>query len=515
MTKAYSYIRFSTKGQIEGRSLQRQLETARKYAEENGLELQSLSFQDLGVSGFKGRNSEQGALSQFIEAVKEGTIPEGSWLLLESFDRMSRQPVEKSMRLLMELVELGIIVVTLMDKQVYRRGQLDMTKLIISLVIMSRAHEESAAKSKRLADVWHAKQAVAHLKPLGTHLPAWLEYNEDKTQIQINYEKAVVVRYIFELSANGYGRSALIRKLNSQGIAPIGSRAKRWHLSYVTKLLNNTAVLGEYIPHVTDKLGQRVPTGEVIENYYPPIIEKDLWLRAKAAAQSRKIRGTGAIRRGHTRNILSGMVSCECGSSMQFVNKGSSDKGGYYLVCSTARHGAGCQYIGHRYYSVQWVVLIALQKLLHTFANKADNHEKEMQLEGELVELDRKLNNLINDLEENGSSKYISAAIRKTEQRMDIVKNELLVLQSSKAVENDEVDLQEITLRLNENFERLRLHQYLKRHIANIVVYKNKERLEINLKAGEDIILTFIPSENLWQSNTGISFSVTFDTRWG
>ncbi|HCZ9273084.1 TPA: recombinase family protein, partial [Vibrio alginolyticus] len=140
MTKAYSYIRFSTKGQIEGRSLQRQLETARKYAEENGLELQSLSFQDLGVSGFKGRNSEQGALSQFIEAVKEGTIPEGSWLLLESFDRMSRQPVEKSMRLLMELVELGITVVTLMDKQVYRRGQLDMTKLIISLVIMSRAH---------------------------------------------------------------------------------------------------------------------------------------------------------------------------------------------------------------------------------------------------------------------------------------------------------------------------------------------------------------------------------------
>ncbi|GAJ73482.1 hypothetical protein JCM18904_4383 [Vibrio sp. JCM 18904] len=200
---------------------------------------------------------------------------------------------------------------------------------------------------------------------------------------------------------------------------------------------------------------------------------------------------------------------------MQFVNKGSSDKGGYYLVCSTARHGAGCQYIGHRYYSVQWVVLIALQKLLHTFANKADNHEKEMQLEGELVELDRKLNNLINDLEENGSSKYISAAIRKTEQRMDIVKNELLMLQSSKAVENDEVDLQEITLRLNENFERLRLHQYLKRHIANIVVYKNKERLEINLKTGEDIILTFIPSENLWQSNTGVSFSVTFDTRWG
>ncbi|EKG0042721.1 recombinase family protein [Vibrio cholerae] len=513
MEKAYSYIRFSTKGQIEGRSLQRQLETARKYAEEHGLELQSLSFQDLGVSGFKGRNSEQGALSQFIDAVREGTIPEGSWLLLESFDRMSRQPVEKSMRLLMELVELGIIVVTLMDKQVYRKGQLDMTKLIISLVIMSRAHEESAAKSKRLADVWHAKQAVAHLKPLGTNLPAWLEYNEDRTEIVVNYEKALIVKYIFELSANGYGRSALIRKLNSQGIAPIGSRAKHWHLSYVTKLLNNKAVLGDYIPHITDKLGQRVPTGEVVENYYPPIVERDLWLRAKAAAQSRKVKSTGAIRKGNTRNILSGMVSCECGSSLQFINKGSTEKGGYYLVCSKARHGAGCQYIGHRYYSIQWVVLIALQKLLHTFANKTDTTTREMQLEGELVDLDNKLNNLINDLEENGSSRYISTAIRKIEQRMDQIKEELLELQSSRAAEDDELDLQEITLRLNENFERLRLHQYLKRHIKNIVVFKSKERIEIQSKTGEDIFLTFKPSEKVWNSNTGITFSVTFDSR--
>ncbi|OEE69240.1 recombinase family protein [Enterovibrio norvegicus] len=515
MEKAYSYIRFSTKGQIEGRSLQRQSETANRYAEEHGLALQPLSFQDLGVSGFKGRNSEQGALSHFIDAVKEGAISEGSWLLLESFDRMSRQPVEKSMRLLMELVDLGINVVTLMDNQVYKKGQLDMTKLIISLVIMSRAHEESASKSKRLADAWHAKQAIAHEKPLGAHLPAWLEYNEDKTAITVNVMKAAIVKYMFMLSADGYGRVALIRRLNTEGIKPIGSRAKQWHISYVTKLLNGTSVLGEYIPHITNKLGERVPTGNILKDYYPQIIDKDLWHRAQAATQARRKGGTGAIRNGKTKNIFSGFVSCECGSTVQFVNKGTSDKGGYYLVCGTARHGAGCKYVGHRYYSVQWVVLIALQKLLTTFANKPNDNAKEMQLEGELVGLEKKVSNLISDLEENGSSTYISTAIRKAEQRVEAIKQELIDLQSLKVIEDDYVDLEEVTAKINEDSERLRLHQYLKRHIETVVLHRCKERIDIKVKNGDNIHLRYTPSDDTWESDSGVRFKVTFDTRWG
>ena len=52
--KAYSYLRFSTPEQLKGDSQRRQLEAARAYALEQGLELdESLTFQDLGVSGFK------------------------------------------------------------------------------------------------------------------------------------------------------------------------------------------------------------------------------------------------------------------------------------------------------------------------------------------------------------------------------------------------------------------------------------------------------------------------------
>ena len=48
--KAYSYLRFSTPGQLEGDSLRRQTEAARAYAERHGLELSDLSYRDLGKS---------------------------------------------------------------------------------------------------------------------------------------------------------------------------------------------------------------------------------------------------------------------------------------------------------------------------------------------------------------------------------------------------------------------------------------------------------------------------------
>ena len=52
---AFSYVRFSSKKQADGASLERQLTGTRKYCEENNLILnETLTFRDLGVSAFKG-----------------------------------------------------------------------------------------------------------------------------------------------------------------------------------------------------------------------------------------------------------------------------------------------------------------------------------------------------------------------------------------------------------------------------------------------------------------------------
>ena len=142
--KAYSYLRFSTPSQLEGDSLRRQTEAARDYAEHHGLELADLTFRDLGVSAFRGTNATEGALGAFIGAVDSGKVKEGSYLLVESLDRLSRNKIMAALNQFSDLLAKGIKIVTLSDGQRYTSESLDnLTGLMVPLVTMARANDES------------------------------------------------------------------------------------------------------------------------------------------------------------------------------------------------------------------------------------------------------------------------------------------------------------------------------------------------------------------------------------
>jgi DNA invertase Pin-like site-specific DNA recombinase len=89
--KAYSYMRFSTAEQSKGDSLHRQTMMAREWSERQGIPLDTeLSLTDKGISAYHGANAETGELGAFLAAVSIGAVPKGSWLLVESLDRISR-----------------------------------------------------------------------------------------------------------------------------------------------------------------------------------------------------------------------------------------------------------------------------------------------------------------------------------------------------------------------------------------------------------------------------------------
>lgn len=97
--RAYSYLRFSTPEQAQGDSFRRQLEMSRRYAEVQGLELdETFSFEDLGVSAYHGKNATEGALADFIDAVDDGRVLPGSYLLVESLDPLRGQRWPHSLR---------------------------------------------------------------------------------------------------------------------------------------------------------------------------------------------------------------------------------------------------------------------------------------------------------------------------------------------------------------------------------------------------------------------------------
>ena len=161
MPIAYSYVRFSSEKQSQGDSIRRQQELCRRFLEANqhlGLELDTtLTMTDKGVSAYKGVHAKKGALGVFLRMVEDGLIEKGSYLLVESFDRLSRQEPMKALRQFQDLIDADIVLVTLFDTRVYDKDSLNNDggmSLMVSIMMMARANEESKTKALRIKAAW-------------------------------------------------------------------------------------------------------------------------------------------------------------------------------------------------------------------------------------------------------------------------------------------------------------------------------------------------------------------------
>ncbi|MBI1404620.1 MAG: hypothetical protein GC145_00670 [Caulobacter sp.] len=276
----------------------------------------------------------------FIRRVEAGEVKLPHVLIVESLDRLNRQAPLDALAPFIGLINSGITLVTLTDRQRFTRQSMAEDgglRLLSSLIVMLRAHEESATKSKRVRAAWARKREEAGGRKLTRVCPAWLTLSEDRSTFTVLEGRAGVVRRIFEESAAGVGKASIARRLNAEGVQPFRG-ADGWHASYIQKLIGSDAVVGTYQPHTLEQ-GKRLPAGPPIENYFPSIIQRDLLLRARAAVISRRHAGSG--RKGtEFRNILTFVAHCAaCGSRMTYVGKG---KGERHLGCAAARRRRRC-----------------------------------------------------------------------------------------------------------------------------------------------------------------------------
>jgi len=294
---AYSYLRFSTPEQAGGDSRRRQLDLARAYAARHGLVLDAgLSFGDLGMSAFHGRNVREGALRAFLDAVELGLVPRGSHLLVESLDRLSRDRVLLAQSLFLRIIEAGITIVTLIDDRSYSAESLNRSPmdLIVSLVCMMRANEESATKSARVRAAWARKRAELGTKPATGRCPGWLRLDKGTGRFVERGREANVVRRIYAEAAAGLGQYAIARKLNAEAV-PLFSggnqRGKPWGPKYVRSLLTAPAVRGTYIPCITgrDERGRLLLLPQTpVENYYPAVVDAATCAAVAHAQETRR-----------------------------------------------------------------------------------------------------------------------------------------------------------------------------------------------------------------------------------
>ena len=353
MAKAFSYIRFSTPEQARGDSLRRQLQDTQAWAAARGLVLDD-TLRDLGKSAYKGSHlGKHGALRRFLDLVESGEVERGSYLVVESLDRLSREAVLDALPRLLDLIAAGITVVTLADGQEYSDGRLrsDPSPLIMSLLIMMRAHEESRTKGQRVGKAWAQKRMLAAEtgQAMTAMCPGWIRLvgGPRRGRYELIPERAAIVQRIFEDAVAGLGRRSIARQLNVEGVPTWGIGKKRgalWHDSYIQKILRNPAAYGVFEP--LSKLAGGTGSGNAqIERYYPAAIDEQLFFAAQAATKSR-VEREGRPAAGH-RNLLRGIAKCgtcaneKIDSNLIIIDKGQRSAGPK-LICSRAHAAAGC-----------------------------------------------------------------------------------------------------------------------------------------------------------------------------
>ena len=314
MPVAYSYLRFSSPQQAAGDSVRRQTAAAAAWCERNKVVMDTtLNMKDAGVSAYKGahtKNADTHALAGFLEAVRQGRVPRGAYLIVESLDRLSREDMIPALMLLFELVTHGVKVVQLAPVEVVYAGKVDMAQLMMAAMELSRGNSESEMKSQRVGAAWANKRKEAATKLVTRKVPGWIAVRDGKPVL--DEVKAAVVRRIFALCIDGHGVQTIARTLNTERVPVMGRKAVRgrkvaWNETVVYHVLISRAAYGEYQPH-KGRGSTRTPSGPPIENYYPAAVTYTTYLKAAAALRSRARASKGVGRRGKHVNIFSGLL---------------------------------------------------------------------------------------------------------------------------------------------------------------------------------------------------------------
>jgi DNA invertase Pin-like site-specific DNA recombinase len=422
--KAYSYLRFSTPEQMVGDSFRRQTQLASDYAARHGLELDTeLTLRDLGVSAFRGRNARTGALGAFLKAIDDGMVPEGSLLLVENLDRVTRQDPWDAMPTFQSIINAGVTIVTLQDGKSYSREELraNPMRIMESLFVMIRANEESATKARRVRAAWSTKRQNAATKPLTSQCPGWLRLRDDRSGFDIIPDRAAVVRRVYEMTAGGIGQHAIAGAFNAEGISPFG-RGKYWQRCYVVTLLKNPAVIGTYVPHEMehDATGKcvRKPLAAVA-GYFPAVVDTELYERVQALRMDTVNPQRGRHAGAPVSNVLGGIATCPlCSGRMTRVTKGP--RGGRYLVCAAAKAGAGCQYHAVHYDDVERCLVERREEIVGTCPGGAGGEidDQLQDIEGQIWGTEEGLERLLDAIQAGRTSALVHR-VREVESELE------------------------------------------------------------------------------------------------
>ena len=203
------------------------------------------------------------------------------------------------------------------------------------------------------------KSALDSRRRNGFHIGSFALYGYKKDpdvrgHLLIDEEAAAVVREVFRLFSQGYGKTAIARMLNDRGIPnpteykrrkglrykhPPGKNSTLWKYFAISDMLTNETYIGNMVQGRYESVSYKTSINRPrpreqwfrVEGTHEPIIDRALWDRVqKMLRQRAKPFSTGTI------GLFAGKARC---ASCGYVMRSSSSGGRRFLQCPS-RHFA-------------------------------------------------------------------------------------------------------------------------------------------------------------------------------
>lgn len=341
--KAAIYARYSTDMQRK-ESIEDQHRVCEKLAERHGFKVVA-RFSDAAISG--GTTQRPG----YQDMLRGARRREFGVIVAEDTSRLWRNLSEQSPRLA-ELSDLEIIVVTAdLDTRSESAGILG----AVTGAMGEQYRKEIGRRVRRGLEGLARNGKSAGGRSYG-YVPA---SKSGTTQIEIEPTEATVVRWVYELFADGYSPRAIAGKLNAEGVPSPGSSRDRsqrrkagWAQSAIygdtkrgTGILANPIYIGQVIWNRTRWIRSATDSSRRRQVANPPsewitrqderlrIISDELWHRARARQRHQSAAVGERVKRGMKEGdarrtgagpkfLLSSLLRCgHCGSSYAIAGR--------------------------------------------------------------------------------------------------------------------------------------------------------------------------------------------------
>lgn len=331
----------------ESNSITNQRMLVRDYVSGHA-DLSAMEFRELYDDGYSGATLNRPAMQELLELIRREKV---SCIVVKDFSRFSRDYIELGTYLEQILPFMGIRFISISDKydsREYNGRTLGLDSQFKGLLADFYVKDQSVKVKSALETKREKGKYCAGSAPFG-----YFRNPENKEELLIVEEEAVVIRRVFELTLQRYSKTEICKLFNEENVkTPLQYMKERqkvnqkqidsgmllWTSDMVRKIINDRNYYGCMVYGKTKipepGSGKEVPVSKdqwkVMEGHHEPIVSKEVFEQAQAL----QIRHTRSSKYNKTENILNGYV--KCGHCHRNLTLSKEYKGHGYYSCSYA-----------------------------------------------------------------------------------------------------------------------------------------------------------------------------------